>query len=251
MYTERCLHTLLITIIIMQSIWYTVGAYADDCTVANSLINTKPPHIEKIILSKDQMYKAAEKRVCVKSYPWPKGVFLINRHDDEHDDKAITANEMEQLANSISYALDKSDYSKLDAKSNKSLKLHVDAGADHGQIKRYGAFMHLKKLYDEARYEDLLKAADSYIKQFDIEVRQTNWDNMEDLTYFTKESLANFIVLYKYKAKSNIFVGTMKDKRDDLLEYANIRNSLSAQINFNKDLDSTEDLLNNAGCTTE
>jgi hypothetical protein len=68
-------------------------------------------------------------------------------------------------------------------------------------VKLYGAFMHLGKLLEEARYDDLLASADASIKKFSIKPKQTSLDEIEQRTYFTKESLANFIVLYKYKAK--------------------------------------------------
>jgi hypothetical protein len=139
LHKSRILLSILIAVLFSYFVIEKVQAAnpSEKCSVATGLLKKGLPKIAISNLSEEDIEKAVMARVCVHSYPWPKGVFLTEETDEKTGvtTRAITADEMGELASKVEYAVDTSDFSRLDAESKDDLQLHLEVHTNIDQIK--------------------------------------------------------------------------------------------------------------------
>jgi hypothetical protein len=126
------------------------------------------------------------------------------------------------------------------------LGVHLSEGMSVPLLEKYGAFLYLWKLNKEGDAQKALSFANQYISRHHLSAETSANDLLEELTFFSNQSLSNLIILSKYTASAALAQGTLKDQQDDLLAFSKIRTKLTRQTSLIKDPYPT--LYENAGC---
>ena len=159
----------------------------------------KPTHKE---LTVDEQVKIEMTRACLKSYSsgFPGGEEAFLKADSKSLRKDLDNVEelFKQYKGGAKFAGDKSD-------SQHTRKLHIELGWDREQVLLWGNYFYIFCLYREGNYERVVSEVERVRKTFGLSVRPlTSWDDQEQLTYYSRQSLRNLIALIDYRAQNRM-----------------------------------------------
>jgi hypothetical protein len=152
---------------------------------------------------KAQVGDAFGQRVCVKSYPWP---FSLSEERLQN----LRASEMRKIrdkAASLTLRYLSRDPSLADGVGDlaEHEKKHLDAlvaGRDAEQVLLYGDYLYLAMLHRERNFHTATQFVHQLRKTHDLSARPAPWDAAHDSSYYSRQSLRNFIVLLDFSARA-------------------------------------------------
>ncbi len=179
---------------------------AQDVSVCKRLMNPKhsdagkkPPVVE---LTVDEKVKGMFTRACLKSYsagfPGGEDAFLKADSDSIRKDLKLVTGLFDQYKGGQKFAEVKTD-------PNYLRKEHIELGWDRNQVLLWGNFFYMLRLYKEGQYEKVLSMADEIKRTYGLTVKPlASWDDLEEKTYYSKQSLKNIIALIVYRAHAQL-----------------------------------------------
>lgn len=236
-----------------------IDTNANQVCASSQRLSDIPPALEKpIILPANEFEIGQVQRPCLKSYPWPEHKFLSaqQKSQDNEEKSAVTANEMLKIMNTnnvIAENFKATSSNDIFAAANDMHEMialyRLKEGMLPEQINLFGAFLYLYTLTRENRYQEALDFSKKIISDKKITAAPTIYDDLEQATYFSKQSLSNLIIILQYTAISYLAEGTLKDQQENLADYSKIRKNLVNQFKIVPD--PYEYLYENAGCNLE
>lgn len=213
-------------------------AEPSDCAKLRTLLEPSPMPIP--VPATEATYRS---RSCIKSYPWPNGKSF---------ETVTSAREMKTIKENVA------DLAKAYLRTHAIISPEVDmqraiiAHSVHSpdwlrQTLLYGETLHVLLLAREGRHADVIKEVARLRVSKSVKARQTTYDEGDEHTYFSAESLGNILVQLEYTARGN----TAKSRRDALAaiqSYAKEKRLLAACAQFS---DARGALLEAAGCAEE
>lgn len=229
----------------------TVCTAEDRCDQLTAALTASLP-AEKMAEKTDaELEQAAKIRPCMKTYPWPRGVSLI----DTDEERAITADEMRKLRDKVSSLIQ--DYKTApqrtlfllkdrDDQTESKFAYFTQKGWDHELLERFGAWLLIQALLLEGRYEEAMREVDSVYSRWDIAARDSRWDGADHGTYFTRETQDNLFVLLRFISLANTGFETRAEALSAAEEFARVRSLLSDETSLLGD--PAPELLSYTGC---
>jgi hypothetical protein len=158
-----------------------------------------------------EISKIIIERACLKHFPWPKGEFVVD--DPDSGKKAVSVGRMGEISASIRQVCDAWSKDKagllakadqLSAVESATLRM-LRQGTDHEQLALYGEFFYLLKLRKAGQPKRIVEVVEK-IKQSDpLKIELVQQDELEDSTYFTKQTLRCMIRLIHANAAAEIY----------------------------------------------
>lgn len=217
------------------------------CDVVVDLLGAElspPPMIER---TEEELERLTAIRPCLKSYPWPDGVFFT----ETENEAAISPSDMVVLRFRIARLVQQYKIAPLPPTSTEDRTAFVfhywsQDGGDHDLLERFGSFLVAFKFLEAGQPDIALLEAERAIKRWNLSGSRTGWDAADHATYFSDGTLANLLLLLRFTAKSQVAPESRQQAIQTATEYANLRQLLSEEIEFLGD--PAQELLLYTGC---
>ncbi|MEM6931981.1 MAG: hypothetical protein AAF526_00160 [Pseudomonadota bacterium] len=220
------------------------------CEVLKASLSEPTAPLKVVSKPESEIDRLTKIRPCLKTYPWPKGLFLV----DNDDSRAITAREMKEAKADVEEFIDLYKSGRIrklvklvDSNPAAFIFAHwTSEGWDHELLERFGYFLYIQTLMAEGNLDEAKKQIDEVFRKWNVSARKSNWDEGDENTYFSRETQDNIFLLLKYNIYSQIGASDREEALKVASDFAAIRKTLSDEIEFLGD--PAEDLLWNAGC---
>ncbi len=165
-------------------------------------------------------------RPCIKTYPWP------DKYGHPTDAGfEITSGKMMEIMKLV-----------MGDQSWKSLGLDVDL------VYLYGWQLYLGALLTEGEFASAYKTATNLINKHNLKVSYKELDAMEEVSYFSMETLSNIIVAARYIADGAMDPEDLATARQSLDNFLKEKRNLNYALLRLGGHDPTDNLLINAQC---
>lgn len=179
------------------SIAQALPAVSEMCKLQKAAAAPKEPSalLESRKLSKEEEEHLTDARACIKSYAhqFPGGLDALL----EFDPKALKAN-LDSLraafANPRNLPLVKDN-----PLSVRMALIHI--GWDREQVLLFGSYLLIRSHYQNGDYDNALAVIADLRKEYPITVQPVVWDELQQATYFSANTLRNMIASVEYMAK--------------------------------------------------
>lgn len=233
-----------VVIVVCNPIGGVAQSAAKTCEILNKSFEQPVPERVFVEKSKTEIDRLTEKRVCIKTYPWPDDLSLEN----------ISSTQMPDLLKRVDQLIE--DYSKkrfdginpltIDDTTTFKFVSRSNRGWDHKLLQKYGYFLYLITLLREDNYEKANLVIEEINKKWTIQIRNATWDGADKDTYYSNETLDNIFSLIKYKVVAARGEDSRKKSLKIAFKYSKDRELLSDEIAFLGD--PADDFMLNAGC---
>lgn len=179
------------------SIAQALPAVSEMCKLQKAAAAPKDPSavLKSRKLSKEQEEKLSDARACIKSYAnqFPGGLDALR----EFDPKALKAN-----LDSLRAAFANPKNLPLDIGNPRSVRMaYIRNGWDREQVLLFGSQLLIRAHYQNGDYDNALAVIADLRREYSITVQPVVWDEMEEATYFSADTLRNMIASVEYMAK--------------------------------------------------
>ena len=199
--------------------------------------------------SEKEMDEILRRRPCLKTYPWPQGVFVTGTEQA----RRVTAQEMRVLRDDVSDLIEiyrSEGMSAFRDVEEDGLASRVSKGMKEGWdsvlVDRFGTILLLQLLIAEERYAEAQQEINRAFGRWYITARDARWDTGDEHTYFSYYTQDNLFLLLKYITLAKVGAATRTEAVDVAAMYARVRQLLSDEIGMLGD--PAAELLWNAGC---
>lgn len=187
----------MVLICLPASMAQALPAVSEMCNLQKAAAVPKDPSavLKSRKLSKDEEKKLSNARACVQSYAhqFPGGLDALRKFDP----KPLKAN-----LDSLRAAFDNTRNLPFDADNPLSVRMaYIRNGWDREQVLLFGSQLLIRAHYQRGEYESALTAISELRKEYPIVVRQVVWDEMQEHTYFSADTLRNMIASVEYLAR--------------------------------------------------
>ena len=227
----------------------------DRCeSILSSLYESLPSTPVKDLADAD-FDRISKVRPCVKTYPWPRGLYYTETGDDDE----ISSMQMRSLRLRIEelileYNADNpgTRHRKLkrllegDDETAKVFYYWSVAGWDHLILRKYGYFLEIQKLLAEGKIVEAEAIAREAIEIWKIKAVDNTWDIGDENTYFSNSSLNNLLVLLHFTASARVGTETLDAALSLSESYIEVRRNLRYEIGLIGD--PIGDLMLNTAC---
>lgn len=231
----------------------TTGLRAEEASICEELRASfsEMEEISPILVSEEEEEKIKKSRPCLRTYPWPDGEFFV---DDSLFGRSVSADRMGEISQRVSLVASK--YSEralivprlpsVTDEHERYVLVRLLEGMNPELLSMFGTFLHLASLLREGRLQDVADLAEEEFSKTELSAAAAPYDEMEAHTYYTKQRLANFFVLFKYIALSELGANSAEEGISQLQEFLKIRPLLGVEIQGQGD--PAIALFWNAGC---
>lgn len=179
------------------SISQALPAVSEMCKLQKAAAAPKDPSavLKSRKLSKEEEEKLTDARACVKSYAaqFPGGLEAFQ----EFDPKTLKAN-----LDSLRAAFANPRKLPLDKNNPLSVRMAlIRNGWDREQVLLFGTYLLIRAHYQNGDYDSALSVISDLRKEYPITVQPVVWDELQERTYFTADTLRNMIASVEYMAK--------------------------------------------------
>jgi hypothetical protein len=161
-------------------------------------------------LSAKEIETISIQRACLKSYGYPGGVDALERASSLE-----IHNDLMHLKNL--FRAQRQPVSRLSADDRYRME-RIRLGWSREQVLLWGNFLYLQRLDEVHNFEVLLREVARIRREFGLKISPlTNWNEAEEGTYFSPQTLRNMIVALEYSAKGNL-TSPVGPERDALVK---------------------------------
>lgn len=226
-----------------------VHATGNQCESLRARLTSLPPG-QKISRPESDIDRLVKERVCMKSYPWPKG-------EDFGAGDAVAADRMLQIKLQV-------DTMAVDFKAlapEAFVKKYATGASGIQQVRQfagnkwdmnlltlYGDLLYVMVLLGEGRFSDIASYIERTPRLAGIKPVAAPWDKADENTYFSKETLHKMITAIKFIAIARTNAKTTEHALRDADAFLSLRNILGEEIKTLGNNDPGDDLLERAGC---
>jgi hypothetical protein len=200
--TWKCRMFCLTGIFIASAGLMAAGGNSDICRklldAHVSDVNQKPPTLK---LSQSALDSGSMTRACLKSYssgfPGGEGAFLKANSQSLRSD----LDHLQSLFKEVKAS------EKLPSNNDPDevRRLHILLGWDREQVLLWGNFFYIRRLAEEGNYSAVVAEVARVRRTFGLEVHPLKtWDQLEEVTYFSKQSLKNMITILEFEARVKV-----------------------------------------------
>lgn len=239
-----------ITTMTFLVLFSSVGVAENPCGQLVAALTASLPVESMAEKTEAELVEASETRPCIKTYPWPEGVFW----DDTSEERAITADEMRKLRDKVSrLILNHRTFPAMtlsledsDDLTEAKFAYRTRKGWDHELLERFGAFLFIRKLQEEERHEEAMREVDAVYSRWAIAARNSRWDEADHATYFSRETHDNLFVLLRFMTLAKLGSETRAEALSVADDFARVRGLLSEEISLLED--PAYELFSSTGC---
>lgn len=220
----------------------------DRCeSILSSLYESLPSTPVKDLADAD-FNRISKVRPCLKTYPWPRGLFYTETDDEDE----ISSMQMESLRLRIEELIleygaesratrrlklkrflecdDKKRFWGCDDETAKTFYYWSEAGWNHLLLKKYGYLLEVQKLLAEGKNVEAEALAGEAIEIWKIKAVDNTWDVGDENTYFSNRSLNNLLVLLHFTASAKVGTETLDAALSLSESYIEVRKNLRYEI---------------------
>ena len=213
---------------------YAMPTVQEMCKLQNLATTPLDPAkvLKAIPLTGADKAKLSNARACIKSYgqQYPGDLDALMKDEPS----LLKANLVDLRA-----AFAKPQNISFDPNNPLSVRmLHIKRGWDKEQVILFGSFFWLRAEFLRGDYEAVVEIVSQLRKEYDISVKQIVWDELQERTYFSSDTLRNMIVSIEYLSKVRIPGISKKTMENVVASYMNDRNFLMPLGNFSLNPDS-------------
>ncbi len=199
--------------------------------------------------SKADLDRIAVERTCLKSYPWPPKFMVV-----EDKLSKVTPDEMKAINEEVEGLVQEykilgkrglSKHADSDFVATRFYTQYVDK-RDMVILDKVSEILYIKVLMANDMYQEGKVEIESAFKRWSILAKDTPWDEGDQDTYFSNETLDRIFILLKFQIYSALPTSSRNEAAAIAAEYLSARPLLANEINLLGD--PGKDLLENAGC---
>lgn len=179
------------------SLAQALPAVSEMCQLQSAAATPKKPSLALKMRKypKEEQEKLTDARACIKSYAmqFPGGLDALTKFEP----RALKAN-----LDSLRAAFANPKDLPLDINNPLSVRmLYIRIGWDREQVLLFGSQLLVRALYQNGDYDSALSVIANLRKEYPITVKPLTWDEVQEHTYFSADTLRNMIASVEYLSK--------------------------------------------------